>query len=81
MRNYTNKKLPFSFNNMLNSVPDNYRRSRDDDYNFLLPTINFVNLHHFPTPKLVYNWNNLPLTIKSVSEPVINRPGVAGAVL
>ena len=70
MRNYTNKKLPSSFNNMLSPVPDNYRRRRDDDYNFISPHINFANLHHFPTPKLVYNWNNLPLTLKSVSEPL-----------
>ena len=69
MRNYTNNKLPSSFNNMLSTVPDNNRRRRDDDYNFILPHNNFANLHHFPTTKLVYNWNNLPLSLKSVSEP------------
>ena len=70
MRNYTNNKLPSSFNNMLSPVPDNHGRSRDDDYNFILPHNNFAKLHHFPTPKLVYNWNNLPVTLKSVSEPL-----------
>lgn len=70
MRNYTNNKLPFSFNNMLHSVPDNNRRCRDDDYNFILPSVKYKKLHHFPTPKLVYNWNNLPVSLKSVSEPL-----------
>ena len=67
------KKITFSFNNMVNSVYDNYRRRRDDDCNFILPTINFANLHHFLTPKLDYNWNNLPVTIKSVSQPIMFR--------
>ena len=67
--NYKNNKLPFSFNNMLCNVPDSRRRSRDDDYNFILPESNYASLLHFPTPKLVYNWNYLPITLKSVAEP------------
>ena len=70
MHKYTNNKLPFSFNNMLTTVADSHRRYRDDDYNFILPFINYNNLHHFPTPRLVYNWNNLPMTLKYVSEPL-----------
>ena len=73
MRNYTNNKLPFSFNNMLDTVPDSHRRCRNDEYNFILPSINVANLHHFPTPKLVYNWNSLPITLKSVSEQSLFR--------
>ena len=69
IQNYKHNKLPFSFNNMFDDVPDNVRRSRDDDYNFLLPQNNHVSLHHFPRHKLVYNWNNLPLLVKSLSEP------------
>ena len=68
IRNYKNNKLPYSFNNMLSDVPDNTRRSRDDDYNYSLPQSNYACLLHYPTPKLVYNWNCLPLTLKSVSE-------------
>ena len=67
--NYKNNKLPFSFNNMLCNVPDSIRRSRDDDYNFILPESNYASLLHFPTPKLVYNWNYLLITLKSVAEP------------
>ena len=54
---------------MLCNVPDNRRRSRDDDYNFILPESNYASLLHFPTPKLVYNWNYLPITLKSVAKP------------
>ena len=53
---------------MLCNVPDNTRRSRDDDYNYILPESNYASLLHYPTPKLVYNWNCLPITLKSVSE-------------
>ena len=69
IKNYKNNKLPFSFNNMLDNVPENVRRSRDDDYNFLLPQNKYIYLHHFPKHKLIYNWNNLPLLVKSVAEP------------
>ena len=69
IQNYKTNKLPFSFNNMFDNVPENGRRSRDDDYNYLLPQNNHVYLNHFPQHKLIYNWNNLPLLVKSVSEP------------
>ena len=70
IRNYSNKKLPYSFNNMYSTVPESVvRRSRDDDYNYLSPQIKYANLHYFPSSQLIYNWNNLPLLIKSVSEP------------
>ena len=69
IHNYKHNKLPFSFNNMLSYVPANSRRSRDDDYNFYLPESNYSSLIHYPTPKLVYNWNCLPITLKSISEP------------
>ena len=70
---YKNNKLPFSFYNMRSTVPENSRRSRDDDYNFASPPLKFPDLHHFPTQKIIYNWNNLPLLLKSVSEPGIFR--------
>ena len=70
---YRNNKLPFSFANMLSTVPELSRRSRDDDYNFASPPLTFSDLHHFPTQKIIYNWNNLPLLVKSVSEPGIFR--------
>ena len=54
---------------MLDDVPENVRRSRDDDYNFVLPQNKYLYLHHYPKHKLIYNWNNLPLLLKSVSEP------------
>ena len=63
------QKITFSFNNTFDNVPENGRRSRDDDYNYLLPQNNHVYLHHFPQYKLIYNWNNLPLLVKSVSKP------------
>ena len=69
IQNYKNNKLPFSFNNMLDNVPENVRRSRNDDYNFLLPQTKYVYLHHFPKHKLIHNWNNLPLLVKSIAEP------------
>ena len=73
MRNYKNNKLSFCFNNMLNSVPDNSRRCRDDTYNSILPYIKYNTLHHLPTPQLVYNWKHLPVTLKSVSKPLTFR--------
>ena len=54
---------------MLDDVPENVRRSRDDDYNFFLPRNKYLYLHHYPEHKLIYNWNNLPLLLKSVVEP------------
>ena len=33
------------------------------------PQNNHVHPHHFPQQKLIYNWNNLPMLVKSVSEP------------
>ena len=67
--NYKNNKLPSSFRNMLDNVPDNFRRLRDDDYDYLLPTNKHASLNHFPKYKLIYNWNNLDICLKSVSEP------------
>ena len=69
LRKYSNNKLPSSFNNMLCPVPDQgVRRTRDDDYNFHPSALSFADLHYFPTPQLIYNWNNLPLLVKSVSD-------------
>ena len=69
LRKYSNNKLPSSFNNMLCPVPDQgARRTRDDDYNFHPSSLSYADLHYFPTPQLIYNWNNLPLLVKSVSD-------------
>ena len=68
IRNYANKKLPFSFNNMLSSIPDNARRTRDDDFDYSPSPINQADLHYFPTQQLIYKWNSLPLLLKSVSK-------------
>ena len=54
---------------MLDNVPENVRRSRNDDYNFLLPQTKYVYLHNLPKHKLFHNWNNLPLLVKSIAEP------------
>ena len=70
MPSYTNNKLPFSYSNMVNSVPENSRRCRDVTCNFIFPYIKYNKWHHFPTPQLVYNWNNLLVTLKSVAEPL-----------
>ena len=69
IQNYKNNKLPSSFNNRLDNVPDNIRRLRDDDYNYFLPTNKHASLNHFPKYQLFYNWNNLDIFLKSVSEP------------
>ena len=69
VRNYSNKKLPSSFDNFLSPVPDQgVRRVRGDEYNYFSSPVNFADLHFFPTPQLIYKWNNLPLVIKSVSD-------------
>ena len=68
-RKYSNGKLPSSFNHMLPSVPDQgCRRIRDDDYNFFPMSISYADLHYFPTQQIIYNWNKLPLLIKSVAD-------------
>ena len=68
-RNYRNNKLPGSFTNLLCPLPDQgVRRVRDDDYNFLQIPLLYVNLHYFPVPRIISNWNSLPLEIKSVSD-------------
>ena len=68
-RNYKNHKLPGSFTNLLCPLPDQgVRRVRDDDYNFLQIPLLYVNLHYFPVPRIISNWNSLPLEIKSVSD-------------
>ena len=55
-------------------VTDSYsRRSGETEYYFILPQNKYVDLHHFPTQELIYNWNNLPFLIKSVSEPLSFR--------
>ena len=54
---------------MLCNVPENTGRSRDDNFNYILPQSDYASLLHYPTIKLVYNWNCLPITLKSVSEP------------
>ena len=69
IHNYKNNKLPSSFSNMLDFVPDNGRRLRDDDYNYHLPPNKHASLNHFPQYQLIYNWNNLDIFLKSVSEP------------
>ena len=69
VRNYSNNKLPSSFDNFLSPVPDQgVRRVRGDEYNYFSSPANFADLHFFPTPQLIYKWNNLPLVIKSVSD-------------
>ena len=68
-RNYSNNKLPGSFNNLLSPVLDHgVRRTRDDDYNFSLMPLKYADLHYFPVPKMISNWNSLPLTTKSISD-------------
>ena len=68
-RNYANGKLPGSFKNLLCPLPDQgVRRVRDDDYNFFQIPLLFVDLHFFPVQRIISNWNNLPLEIKSVSD-------------
>ena len=54
---------------MLSTVPDQgIRRVRDDDYNYYPSLLNYPNLHYFPTQQIIYNWNKLPIHIKSVSD-------------
>ena len=65
---YKHNKLPSSFSNMLDNVPDNIQRLRDDDYNYHLPPNKHVSLNHFPQYQLIYNCNNLDVYFKSVSE-------------
>ena len=68
-RKYRNNKLPGSFKNLLCPLPDQgVRRVRDDDYNFLNIPLLYVDLHYFPVQRIISNWNNLPLEIKSVSD-------------
>ena len=69
IHNYKHNKLPSSFTNMLDDVPENIRRLRDDDFNYILPQNKYAYLNNFPQYQLIYNWNNLPLLLKSVSEP------------
>ena len=69
IHNYKNNNLPASFTNMLDNVPENDRRLRDDDYNYCLPQNNYAYLNNYPQYKLIYNWNNLHVLLKSVSEP------------
>ena len=72
IRNYSNKKLPSSFNNMFSTAPnnDNIRRNRHDDYDYFFPPVINADLHYFPKSQLIYNWNNLPILVKSVSDPL-----------
>ena len=69
IHNYKNNKLPSSFQNMFENVPENVRRMRDNDYNYLLPQNIYSYLNHSPKYQLIYNWNNLHLLLKTVSEP------------
>ena len=55
---------------MLDVIPGNALRRRDDDYSYVLSQSNYNYLHRFPKHKLIYNWNNLPVLVKSFSEPL-----------
>ena len=55
---------------MFSDVTSDNMRTRDDDYNILLPVINLPALSYFPGIQLIQAWNSLPITIKS--EPKIS---------
>ena len=70
IRNYAKKKK--SLNNMLSIVPDDARRTRDGDFDYLPSPINQADLCYFPTQQLSYKWNSLPLfTQSSQSDQVL----------
>ena len=61
-RNYKNNKLPSSFRDLLSPVSDQGpRRTRDDDYNFSLMPLKYSGLFYYPVPKIISNWNSLPV--------------------
>ena len=62
--NYKNKKLPFSFYNMLAIIPEHSRRSRDDDYYFASPQLFFVGSAPLANPKDYIQLEQTPLTVK-----------------
>ncbi len=68
IRQYKNNLLPSSFVGMFSDVTSANMRTRDDDYNIVLPNINLPYLSNFPTVQLIKTWNSLPITIKSESK-------------
>ena len=57
------------FRNLFSPVSDRGpRRTRDDDYNFSLVPLKYSDLFYYPVPKIISNWNSLPLTLKSISD-------------
>ena len=70
MRQYRNKKLPVSFENMFLDITDQDElQTRNNDYNFQnTPAIKRY-LEKFPKKVLVSNWNYLNIECKATAEP------------
>ena len=70
MRQYRNKKLPVSFENMFLDITEKDElQTRNNDYNFQnTPAIKRY-LEKFPKKVLVSNWNYLNIECKATSEP------------
>ena len=49
-------------------MPDNARRTRDEDFDYLPSPINQADLLYLLTQQLIYKWNSLPLLLKYVSK-------------
>ena len=49
---------------MLDFVPDNGRRLRDDDYNYHLPPNKHASLNHFPQYQLIYKGRPLSADLR-----------------
>ena len=70
MRQYRNKKLPISFENMFPEITNlDELQTRNNDYNYKnKPAIKRF-LEKFPTKVLVATWNYLDIECKSTAEP------------
>ena len=68
VRNFKNKKLPCSYNNIFKNLTLEEHKSREDDYNLKQKPLNNNIFFNFPSVQLIRNWNRNSVVIKSQAD-------------
>ena len=70
MRQYSNKKLSMSFQDMFKCLPLSQQVFRDHDYNFIPKEVTRPHLKFYPIVQMLRTWNASYIFVKSEAEIV-----------
>ena len=70
MRQYSNKQLPMSFQDMFKYLPLSQQVFRDHDYNFIPKEVTWPHLKFYPIVQMLKTWNASNIFVKSETENI-----------